>query len=162
MKSKKIVLQRKKEDVLNLYGEQKKQPFCLDNKPILCCQKENACERIKTVTNCYVPNIPDGVTAKCKEAILAFYQKKEHTGQDYLALHTHGIDAYSSKTLSETKQYATEQKLDISMEDMTHFQYATIVRWVWRGLSLEDAIEKYRVDLEDAQTNEISKYVIYQ
>lgn len=96
----------------------------------------------------YVPNIPTDISEKCRNSILAFYKKNEHTFSDYAKLKTFGIDVYSNKSLTELEKYAADRKLNISINDMDRNKFASIIRWVWRGLTLEDA--RFKVDV-DAQ-----------
>lgn len=96
----------------------------------------------------YLPVIPKDVSEKCRDAILAFYAKKERTYSDYVCLKTFGPDEYSKKSFNELERYAMDRHLKISINGMDRSIYAATVRWVMRGLTLDDALYKANVDAE--------------
>lgn len=100
-----------------------------------------------------MPDIPakrqigEHVNPVCRKAILAFWKKPKHAFKDFMALKTGGLDAYSRMGAGELRKYADEHNINLSGLPEEKAQL-TAIRWILRGLSVDDAIHKVKVDAE--------------
>lgn len=62
-----------------------------------------------------------------------------------------GKDDYTHKKLSELEDIVKSKGIYIPKEDHCDTKYAAILRWVLRGLTLEEAKHKLSVDAEISQ-----------
>ena len=99
-----------------------------------------------TASNCIEKN---AANPECVNAINAFYEKKQHTFDDYVCLRTYGKDRYSEYSGEQLRAYATENEM--IPEYMQSYlgntkEYENAVRWILRGLQPYDAIKKAKAD----------------
>ena len=87
------------------------------------------------------------VNAECEKAIAEFNNLKEKQFQDYLKLKTYGNDGLSPLRLRDiTKQVPTDELMFAEGEFESPEDLSTCLKWRLRGLAIEDAIEKVKVD----------------
>ena len=100
----------------------------------------------------YDPEIDSTLSNKeGRENIKAFKEKPEKTFKDYTSLKTGGTDGWSSvshRALVSYDEYGKDawEIITKNIEDFS--SRLSALRWFRRGLSIEDAIKKARVDLE--------------
>ena len=87
------------------------------------------------------------VNEDCAKMIDNFNTLKEKKFQDYLMLKTFGNDGLSPLRLKDiTKQIPTDELMFAEGEIANPEDLSTCLKWRLRGLSIEDAVEKVKVD----------------
>lgn len=96
--------------------------------------------------------IPKDIFPECRNAIISFYGKEDHSFKDYAGLKTYGMDAYSHLGQAELDEYMQEKGLGCIKEHFPDDPKAvnSALRWCMRGLLCDDAIRKVEVDQEIA------------
>lgn len=94
--------------------------------------------------------IPKDIFPECRNAIIGFYSKEDHSFKDYAGLKTYGMDAYSHLGQAELDEYMEGKGLECIKEHFPDDPKAvnSALRWCMRGLLCEDAIRKVEVDQE--------------
>lgn len=95
---------------------------------------------------------PKDIFPECRNAIISFYGKEDHSFKDYAGLKTYGMDAYSHLGQAELDEYMEENGLERIKEHFPDDPKAvnSALRWCMRGLLYDDAIRKVEVDQEIA------------
>lgn len=92
----------------------------------------------------------EDIFPECRDAIINFYNKENHSFRDYVGLKTFGMDCYSYLGEEELDSYMKENGLESIKEHFAGDVKAvnSALRWCMRGLLCEDAIRKVEVDQE--------------
>lgn len=92
-----------------------------------------------------------GIKPECSAAIRRFYQKKDHKFKDFMQLKVGGIDRFSRLKEEDLEDMIlSEMKETIEKGIHDPSSYNNVLKWMLRGLSLDDAIHKVNVDYEIA------------
>ena len=80
-----------------------------------------------------------------------FYQKKDHKFKDFMQLKVGGIDRFSRLKEEDLEDMIlSEMKETIEKGIHDPSGYNNVLKWMLRGLSLDDAMHKVNVDYEIA------------
>lgn len=112
-----------------------------------------------SISNIPICDIPKDINENCRESILAFQKKVNPSFKDYSSLKTYGMDVYSRMPYCELEDFANSKALfqncqEPILQNQKHF--ASVIRWILRGLGPKDALRKVKVDIQIAQ-NAITK-----
>lgn len=96
----------------------------------------------------------DGINKKCREEIMRFNKIRDDKKKfkDYCNIKTHGMDKFSRMKLNNLMERISKEDVDtilVAFEDEKNV--ANALKWCCRGLSVNDAIRKVKVDLEVAK-----------
>ena len=92
-----------------------------------------------------------GIKPECSAAIRRFYQKKDHKFKDFMQLKVGGIDRFSRLKEEDLEDMIlSEMKETIEKGIHDPSSYNNVLKWMLRGLSLDDAMHKVNVDYEIA------------
>lgn len=108
---------------------------------------------IKLEENLDSLNKKEGVTKASLRSVVEFQKITNPSFKDFLNLKVGGRDQYSMLKRADLEENASQLILDFIM-DKVHDKsdYLPALRWVLRGLSIEDAIHKVNVDEEVRST----------
>lgn len=92
--------------------------------------------------------IGEKVNPQCRKAMKKFFAKSKHSFKDFMGLKTYGFDYYSRLKAPELLAFAEKEGIDLSEALPDEKPRLTAIRWILRGLSVDDAVHKVKVDQE--------------
>lgn len=100
-----------------------------------------------------------GIRPECAAAIRNFYQKRDHKFKDFMQLKVGGLDRFSRLKENDLESMII-QEMKATIEKGIHdpSSYNNVLKWMLRGLTMDDAMHKVNVDYEVAANCNSSYY----